>query len=163
MADEQWRVSLSSDVEKWYDRLGARDKTLAERAIARLQEKGPNLREPHSKPLGDGVHELRFKAENVNRRVTYYQNGNEFRTLTTFRKQRQNERHEVEKAKLRMKQDRTRLAERGRDERSSAGRGSEATRNTGTTRARGETGRSGQRERGKRERSGGKKRQGRQR
>ena len=58
------------------------------------------LRMPHSRPLGDGLHELRFSCENVNRRITYmFDPDRRVVTLTTFRKQRQNERTEVLRAR----------------------------------------------------------------
>lgn len=59
-----------------------------------LASQGHTPRMPHSRSLGDGLFELRFTCEGVNRRITYVFGP---RTaprspLTTFRKQRQNER-----------------------------------------------------------------------
>ncbi|MDU0349629.1 type II toxin-antitoxin system RelE/ParE family toxin [Actinomyces sp. MRS3W] len=55
---------------------------------------------PHSRPLGGGLYELRFSCENVNRRITYvFDMGRRVVTLTTFRKQRSNERVEVARAR----------------------------------------------------------------
>lgn len=121
MNEQPWRISHSDDVQKWYDKLSPDDKIRAKENFKRLRENGPQLREPHSKSLGQGLYELRFRCQNVNTRVTYHRHGQEFRTLTVFRKQRQNERNEVEKARLRMRQDRARLAERGDGERGSGG------------------------------------------
>lgn len=116
MAGENWSISHSAEVEKWYGSLNNDDRRRASRAFERLKQDGPALREPQAKSLGDGLRELRFKCQGVNTRVTYHRNGNEFRTLTVFRKQRQNERNHVERARLQMKLDRARLEKN--DERS---------------------------------------------
>lgn len=113
MAGENWRLTHSDEVNKWYNTLRGKDLSAANRAFAGLQERGPELREPQAKSLGDGLRELRFKCQGVNTRVTYHRNGNEFRTLTVFRKQRQNERNHVERARLQMKLDRARLEKDG--------------------------------------------------
>ena len=57
---------------------------------------------PLSRPLGGGLFELRFSAEGVARRITYWHA--DWRPglivpLTTFRKQRQVERREVVRAR----------------------------------------------------------------
>ena len=58
------------------------------------------LRMPHSRSLGDGLYELRFSGQNVNRRITRAcEPDRQAVTLTTFRKQRQNERGEVLRAR----------------------------------------------------------------
>ncbi|MGO9083001.1 MAG: type II toxin-antitoxin system RelE/ParE family toxin [Streptosporangiaceae bacterium] len=71
--------------------------------LTRLADLGPALRMPHARPLGDGLFELRFTCEGTARRVTYY-TGTQRNviTLTTFRKQRQNERREVSRARQAM-------------------------------------------------------------
>lgn len=57
--------------------------------------------------LGSGLRELRFSCEGVARRVTYYFDPErKVIVLTTFRKQRNNERGEVERARRAMGQDR---------------------------------------------------------
>lgn len=66
---------------------------------------------PQSRALGDGLHELRFSCEGVARRITYaFGSGREVTALTTFRKQRGRERHEVDRAQLTLA--RTQAAER---------------------------------------------------
>jgi len=63
---------------------------------------------PHSRMLGGGLRELRFTCEGVARRVTYYVDvERKMITLTTFRKQRDNERREVQRAHKAMSRDRT--------------------------------------------------------
>lgn len=92
-------VELSDEVVRWYVGLGARDRAFADRALDRLVSTGNELRMPHSRPLGDGLHELRFACEGVPRRITYaFGEGREVTMLTTFRKQRDREPHEVDRA-----------------------------------------------------------------
>jgi hypothetical protein len=63
---------------------------------------------PHSRVLGGGLRELRFSCEGVARRVTYYLDPDrKVITLTTFRKQRDSERREVERARKAMSRDQT--------------------------------------------------------
>jgi hypothetical protein len=58
------------------------------------------LRMPHAKYLGQKLYELRFALEDVSRRITYtFDEGTKVITLTTFRKQRQNEAREVTRAR----------------------------------------------------------------
>ncbi|MGH3449769.1 MAG: hypothetical protein ACRDQW_03385 [Haloechinothrix sp.] len=49
----RWPVEISPEVEKWYAGLGSKDKAFADRAIERLAARGPGLRMPHSRTLGD--------------------------------------------------------------------------------------------------------------
>ena len=77
---------------------------MADRAFDRLAEQGPALRMPHARLLGGGLCELRFTCEGTARRVTYYIDvQRRIITLTTFRKQRQNERQEVARARQAMR------------------------------------------------------------
>ena len=56
------------------------------------------------RPLGNGLFELRFTCEGTARRVTYFIDTRaKVITLTTFRKQRQNERREVARARQAMR------------------------------------------------------------
>lgn len=58
---------------------------------------------PASRPLGDGLFELRFDVSRVAQRITYYFADNRrIVLLTVFRKQRQNERTEVQRARWAM-------------------------------------------------------------
>ena len=95
-----WTVEISPEIETWYALLKSKDKAMADRAFDRLAQHGPALRMPHARPLGEGPCELRFTCEGTARRVTYYINApRKIITLTTFRKQRQNERREVARAR----------------------------------------------------------------
>ena len=55
---------------------------------------------PISRSLGDGLFELRFTLGPTARRITYrFAKDGRMILLTTFRKQRNNERHEIERAR----------------------------------------------------------------
>ena len=97
-------MEISPEVENWYATLNSKDKAMADRAFDRLAQFGPALRMPHARPLGGGLVELRFTCEGTARRVTYYIDvQRRIITLTTFRKQRQNERQEVARARQAMR------------------------------------------------------------
>ncbi|MCP3854503.1 MAG: type II toxin-antitoxin system RelE/ParE family toxin [Actinomycetia bacterium] len=73
--------------------------------VERLSERGNRLRMPASRSLGDGLFELRFDLGRVARRITYFfvpDTEQRIALLTTFRKQRQNERAEVRPARSAM-------------------------------------------------------------
>lgn len=96
----RWTVELSEEVRVWYVGLSPPGQAAADRILERLEAQGHMLRMPHSKPLGDGLFELRFTCEGVTRRITYVLDPDrQAVTLTTFRKQRQNERAEVLRAR----------------------------------------------------------------
>lgn len=71
---------------------------------------------PHSRPLGDGLKELRFTCEGKQRRITYYLEPERLAiTLTTFRKQRQNERTEIDRTRKAMKRDQKKRSQREKE------------------------------------------------
>lgn len=95
-----WRIELSEEVAEWLASLTDADFATAQRKLDLLATEGPMLRMPHAKYLGRKLHELRFALETVNRRITYtFDEGEKVITLTTFRKQRQNESREVARAR----------------------------------------------------------------
>ncbi|MGH8474089.1 MAG: type II toxin-antitoxin system RelE/ParE family toxin [Gammaproteobacteria bacterium] len=95
-----WTVHLSDEVSEWYQALNDAEQAQAERAIARLEQAGHMLRMPLSKPLGDGLFELRFTCGGRAQRVTYVlEAAQNAITLTTFHKTKQNERREVLRAR----------------------------------------------------------------
>lgn len=99
----EWTIEISDEVADWYSCLNDKDKAAADRALDRLAGHGPHLRMPHARPLGGNLYELRFTCQGVARRITYYIDPDRLViTLTTFRKQRQNERREVERARRTM-------------------------------------------------------------
>lgn len=84
----------------WYAALGPKDRAVADHALDRLAREGPGVRMPHGRALGDGLHELRFSCEGVSRRLTFaLGKGREVAVLTTFRKQRGREHHEIDRAR----------------------------------------------------------------
>ncbi|HEX6577986.1 MAG TPA: type II toxin-antitoxin system RelE/ParE family toxin [Jiangellaceae bacterium] len=84
----------------WYVGLSPAGKAATDRIVERLEVQGNMLRMPHSRPLGDGLYELRCTCEGVARRITYVVDpGRRAVMLTTFRKQHQNERAEVLRAR----------------------------------------------------------------
>ena len=94
-----WDIEVSDEVAEWYLSLGTRGRAFADRAFDRLKVRGPELAMPHSRGLGDGLRELRFTCEGSARRITYYFDlDRKAILLTSFRKQRDNERREVERA-----------------------------------------------------------------
>lgn len=96
----RWLVEFSDEVRDWYVGLSPTGKASADRAIENLAVRGNLLRMPHSRALGEGLYELRFHCETVNRRITYvFAPERRAITLTTFRKQRNNERAEVLRAR----------------------------------------------------------------
>ncbi len=96
----RWVVEFSEEVRAWYLGLSPAGKAATDRIIERLASQGNMLRMPHSRSLDGGLYELRFSCENVNRRITYvFDPDRKAVTLTTFHKQRQNERAEVLRAR----------------------------------------------------------------
>jgi hypothetical protein len=96
----QWTVDFSDEVLTWYRGLSPEGKAAARRVFSRLEDAGHMLGMPLSKQLGDGLRELRFTCEGMARRVTYTLDPERKAvTLTTFRKQRQNERMEILRAR----------------------------------------------------------------
>lgn len=96
----RWVVEFSEEVRAWYVQLTPAGKAATDRILERLAAQGNMLRMPHSRSLGEGLYELRFSCEGVNRRITYvYDPDRKAVTLTAFRKQRQNERAEILRAR----------------------------------------------------------------
>jgi hypothetical protein len=98
-----WSVELEPEVEQWIDSLSASEFAVVLAHVERLAERGNALRMPASRSLGDRLFELRFDIVRVAWRITYFF-GDRRRVvlLTVFRKQRQNERHEVQRARVAM-------------------------------------------------------------
>lgn len=101
--DIMWAVELEPEVEVWLDGLSVKEFAVVLAHVDRLAERGSALRMPASRALGDGLFELRFDLGRTARRVTYYF-GPDRRIvlLTAFRKQRNNERTEVRRARQAM-------------------------------------------------------------
>lgn len=95
-----WRITFSAEVERWYDALSETELAQADQALDRLAASGVGLGMPHNRYLADKLWELRFRCGQVNQRITYTADADRhIVTLTTFRKQRQNERNEINRAR----------------------------------------------------------------
>ena len=93
-------IELHDEVVDWIASLDDADSERTVVAIDRLAELGSTARMPFSKALGDGLFELRFTLGPTARRITYrFTTNNRIILLTTFRKQRNNERAEIARAR----------------------------------------------------------------
>ena len=94
------QVELHDEVVEW---LLSLEEPLWKRAVVvidRLAELGPTARMPLSRSLVDGLFELRFTLGPTARRITYrFTSAGGLVLLTTFRKQRNNERAEITRAR----------------------------------------------------------------
>jgi hypothetical protein len=98
-----WEVELEPEVEEWLDSITITEFASVLAHIERLAERGNTLRMPASRALGDGLFELRFDLMRVTWRITFFFAGaKRIVLLTVFRKQRMNERREVERARVAM-------------------------------------------------------------
>lgn len=93
-------VELHQEVAEWM--LGL-DDALWDRTVVvvdRLAQLGSAARMPLSRSLGEGLFELRFTLGPTARRITYrFTADGRIILLTTFRKQRNNERTEISRAR----------------------------------------------------------------
>jgi putative component of toxin-antitoxin plasmid stabilization module len=93
-------VERHDEIVEW---MSSRDNAEWNRAIVaidRLAGLGCTARMPFSRALGDGLFELRFSLRPTARRITYrLTTDNRIILLTTFRKQRDNERAEIVRAR----------------------------------------------------------------
>lgn len=93
-------LELHDEIVEWMDSLNAAgwDRTVV--VIDRLVTLGSSARMPLSRSLGDGLFELRFTLGSTARRITYrFTKDGRIILLTTFRKQRNNERNEINRAR----------------------------------------------------------------
>lgn len=95
-----WEVELEPEVERWLDDLPLVDFATVLPHIERLAVRGNELRMPASRALGGALFELGFELHRVAWRITFFfARGRRVVLLTVFRKQRTNERSEVERAR----------------------------------------------------------------
>jgi hypothetical protein len=93
-------VELHDEVVEWMNGLDDDEWDRAVVVIDRLGQLGAAARMPLSRSLGDGLFELRFTLGSTARRITYRFTGHgRIILLTTFRKQRNNERLEIDRAR----------------------------------------------------------------
>lgn len=93
-------LELHDEIVDWMDSLDDAEWDRTVVVIDRLVGLGPSARMPLSRSLGDGLFELRFTLGSTARRITYrFTKDGRIILLTTFRKQRNNERHEIDRAR----------------------------------------------------------------
>lgn len=94
------QVELHDEVVAWLDTLDDRDWDRVVVIVDRLACLGSRARMPLSRSLGEGLFELRFTLGPTARRITYrFTKDGRIILLTTFRKQRNNERNEIARAR----------------------------------------------------------------
>ena len=92
-------IEAHDEVVDWLDGLSSDYWHRTAAVIDRLATLGAQARMPFSRSLGEGVFELRFTLGSTARRITYrFTKDGRIILLTTFRKQRNNERAEVSRA-----------------------------------------------------------------
>jgi len=99
-------IELLDEVVEWLDGLTDQEHDRVVALVDRLGELGSHARMPFSRSLGEGLFELRFALGSTARRITYrFTRDGRIVLLTTFRKQRNNERHEIDRARKRASAD----------------------------------------------------------
>lgn len=95
-----WEVETEPEVTDWYLGLSADDRDVAAERIDLLVNLGHMLRMPHSRPLDEGLLELRFDMSRRSWRITYWHRPDGVIVLlTVFHKQRNNESREIARAR----------------------------------------------------------------
>ncbi|MCP4965067.1 MAG: type II toxin-antitoxin system RelE/ParE family toxin [bacterium] len=89
-------IEAHDEVVEWFDDLSQTEWERVSVVIDRLAGLGSQARMPFSRSLGDGLFEVRFTLGSTARRISYrFTSDGRIILLTTFRKQRNNERAEV--------------------------------------------------------------------
>jgi putative component of toxin-antitoxin plasmid stabilization module len=93
-------VELHDEVLDWVEELNEIEWQRTSVIVDRLAAVAGAARMPLSRSLGDGLFELRFTLGPTARRITYrFTKDGRIILLTTFRKQRNNEQHEIDRAR----------------------------------------------------------------
>lgn len=93
-------VEIHNEIVDWMGSLDDDEWDRMVVVIERLAAVGSSARMPLSRSLGDGLFELRFTLGPTARRITYrFTKDGRVVLLTTFRKQRNNERTEIARAR----------------------------------------------------------------
>ncbi|MFJ7630517.1 type II toxin-antitoxin system RelE/ParE family toxin [Streptomyces sp. NPDC097595] len=96
---DRWVVEIEPEVRKWLELLKDAHYDKAERAVDMLVDRPTTLGEPYTRHLGGKVRELRFTMDGSAVRITYWLAPEQrIVLLTVFRKTRQRESAEVERA-----------------------------------------------------------------
>lgn len=97
---ETVELEVHDEVVEWFDSLNDSEWERVSIIVDRLAGLGPRARMPLSRSLGGGLFEVRFALGPTARRITYrFTQDGRLILLTTFRKQRGNERAEVARAR----------------------------------------------------------------
>ncbi|WP_411200841.1 type II toxin-antitoxin system RelE/ParE family toxin [Streptomyces cyaneofuscatus] len=95
-----WRVEIEPEVRQWLELLTDAHYDKTERAVDMLLAQPTTLGEPYTRHLGGKVRELRFTMDGNAVRITYWlASDRRIVLLTVFRKTRQREDGEVERAR----------------------------------------------------------------
>ncbi|MGV9343209.1 type II toxin-antitoxin system RelE/ParE family toxin [Streptomyces spiralis] len=98
---DSYVIELEPEVRVWLAELPPRHCRQVEEKAELLADSPTTLGEPHTRNLGEGVHELRFVLSGSATRLTYWlAPGRRIVLLTVFRKTRMREEAEVKRAKL---------------------------------------------------------------
>lgn len=100
MMERVAEMELHDEVVEWMATLADHEWDRTVVVIDRLAQFGSTARMPLSRSLGEGLFELRFTLGPTARRITYrFTSDGRIVLLTTFRKQRTNERNEIKRAR----------------------------------------------------------------
>ena len=96
---DPWQIEIEPEVRQWLELLSDQHYDKAERAADMLAAQPTTLGEPFSRHLGGKLRELRFTLDGNAVRITYWlAPAKRIVLLTVFRKTRQRETAEVERA-----------------------------------------------------------------
>lgn len=99
VVSDPWRIEIEPEVRQWLELLSDAHYDKVERAADLLAAEPTTLGEPYARHLGGKVRELRFSMDGNAVRITYWlAPGRCIVLLTVFRKTRQREAAEVERA-----------------------------------------------------------------
>ncbi|MCX4669587.1 type II toxin-antitoxin system RelE/ParE family toxin [Streptomyces sp. NBC_01381] len=102
---DPWRIEIEPEVRQWLELLSDTHYDKAERAADMLAADPTTLGEPYSRHLGGKLRELRFIMDGNAVRITYWlAPDRRIVLLTVFRKTRQREVAEVERAQQAQKE-----------------------------------------------------------
>jgi len=100
MMDGVAEIEAHDEIVEWFDELRQNEWERVSVVVDRLGSLGSKARMPFSRSLGEGLFEVRFTLGSTARRITYrFTNDDRIIPLTTFRKQRNNKRSEVTRAR----------------------------------------------------------------
>ena len=98
-----WNLTVSSEVETWLKGLSLEDFAMVAARLEYLTAVGNQCRMPITRPLGEGLFELRFALGNHAQRITFaFAANRSIVALTVFTKQRNSERREIARARMKM-------------------------------------------------------------